>query len=129
MLTRDQKYAIDAHQRVLQRVGEAEAKSYGVMAHKLPILIRNAGLAQALAFVCARGKSIQKFLLDDLAATIGKKDKAALLEAARTAELVEYILLTKQIMHALLWYKRYAQLELGVDVADITDEEKNADGA
>jgi CRISPR-associated protein Cmr5 len=124
MLTRDQKYAISAHEKVQQRAKEPEAKSYGVMVHKLSILIHTAGLAQALAFVDARSsKEIQKHLLDDLAETVGKKDKTALLKAARESQLVEYILFTKQILNALLWYKRFAQSILNVDVGDITDEE------
>lgn len=128
MLTRDQKYAVSAHEKVLLRAKQPEAKSYGVMAHKLPILIHTAGLAQALAFVHARGKDSQKNLLDDLAITVEKESKERLLQSARESELVEYILLTKQIMNALLWYKRFAQSVLNVDVGDITEEEDTVNG-
>lgn len=133
MLTRDQEYAVSAHrhvQKIHDKNEKAEAKKYGVMAHKLPILIHTAGLAQALAFVDARPSStnkIQKLLLDDLADTVlGKEDRQELLQAARESELVEYILLTKQIMNALLWYKRFAQSILNVDVGDLEDKEDAA---
>ena len=94
------------------------------MAHKLPILIRTAGLAQALAFVDARGKDSQKQLLQDLAGTVGKQNSVSLLRRAREAELSEYMLLTQQVMAALLWYKRFAQSVLGVEASDAKDEGK-----
>jgi len=97
-----------------------EAKSYGAMAHKLPILIRTAGLAQALSFVDARGKEggPTHRLLDDLALTVDKSDKKALLASVRNAQLSEYMLLTQHVMDALLWYKRFAQSVLGVKASD-----------
>jgi len=97
------------------------------MAHKLPILIRTAGLVQALAFVEARGKEIQKRLLTDLKATIEPNDPRTLLIHAQNADLSEYMRLTQQIMAALLWYKRFAQSILGVDASEaaLENEESN----
>jgi CRISPR-associated protein Cmr5 len=127
MQTRDQRYAIAAHEKVSaikeQYKDQPEAvKPYGAMSHKLPILIRTAGLSQALTFVDARGKPIQKTLLKDLAETIGQSDTDAFLRQARTAGLKEYMLLTRQSLDALLWYKRFAQSILKVDVDDTGDE-------
>ena len=75
--TRDQEYAIHAYNRVktVKHMPEAARDRYGSMAHKLPILIRTAGLAQALAFVNARGKDEHKRLLDDLALTLKQQDR------------------------------------------------------
>ena len=71
MQTRDQIYAATVYEQVATvREKEPEYKKYGAMAHKLPLLIRTAGLVQALAFVEARGKEIQKRLLTDLKATV-----------------------------------------------------------
>jgi CRISPR-associated protein Cmr5 len=128
MLTRDQQYAIAALERVEKiraNKVEEECKKYGAMAHKLPILIHSAGLAQALAFVASRFKKedIHQQLLTDLAETIGKENKQELLERARCAELREYMRLTQQVLGALLWYKRFAQSILGVDVGDTDVEE------
>lgn len=114
MITRDQKLAVGAFEKV-SKVKKEDASSYGSMAHKLPILIRTAGLAQALAFVNSRGKPSQKQLLEDIAETIDKK--GILLERARAAELQEYMYLTEQVVAALLWYKRFAQSVLGIDAA------------
>lgn len=120
MITRDQKFAVDAYKKV-SRVKKEDAPSYGSMAHKLPILIRTAGLAQALEFVNSRGKPVQTQLIKDIAETIGIK--GLLPERARAAELREYMYLTEQVMAALLWYKRFAQSVLGVDAS--IEEDKN----
>jgi CRISPR-associated protein Cmr5 len=117
MQTRDQKYAVDVYKRVSQ-VEEKNRNSYGSMAHKLPILIRTAGLVQALAFVESKAKNntALKQLLNDLSETVDKP--GILTEAARTAPLSEYMLLTQQTMAALLWYKRFAQSVLGIQAGD-----------
>ena len=128
MQTRDQIYAATVYQQVSTvREKEPEYTKYGAMAHKLPILIRTAGLVQALAFVEARGKEIQKRLLTDLKATIEPNDPRTLLMHAQKADLSEYMRLTQQIMAALLWYKRFAQSILGVDVSEaaLENEERN----
>jgi len=111
MLTRDQRYAEQIYQQVSQ-VPEAERQKYGSMAHKLPVLIRTAGLAQALAFVDSRGSDEQKRLLEHLAAVV---NEPKLLERSRTAELADYMRLTRNVLAALVWYKRFAQSVLDVD--------------
>jgi CRISPR-associated protein Cmr5 len=119
MQTRDQKYAVDVFGRVSKahEKGKEFYDNYGAMADKLPVLIRTAGLAQALAFVEARGKEPHHRLLSDLAETVGKKDILILLSEARSAHLSDYIHLTQQVMDALLWYKRFAQSVLDVDAS------------
>jgi CRISPR-associated protein Cmr5 len=138
MLTRNQNYALKAYEKVSSLKERSEraqqprsestveppnASSYGVMAHKLPILIHTAGLAQALAFLQARGNPTQRELLNDLADTIGLENSQQLLINARTSQINEYILLTRQVRAALLWYKRFAQSELHVDVGDELDDQ------
>ncbi|HZO75960.1 MAG TPA: type III-B CRISPR module-associated protein Cmr5 [Ktedonobacteraceae bacterium] len=130
MLTRDQEYAISAHKCVTQinkdyEKDEQSKRRYGSTAHKLPILIRTAGLAQALAFVETRGKGDDnpyRYFLRDLKTTIGKDEQASLCEYACAAELDEYMLLTQQVLHALVWYKRFAQSILDVDASARIDE-------
>ncbi len=114
--TRDQEYAVDAYNRVktVKLLSKPERDRYGSMAHKLPILIRTAGLAQALAFVIARGKGEHKRLLKDLALTLKQQNGENLAETAMNAALSEYIYLTQQALAALLWYKRFAQSVLDV---------------
>ena len=114
MRTRNQEYAAQIFEQVTQ-VGEDERKKYGSLAHRLPVLIRTAGLAQALAFVDARGKNPGKRLLDDIAAVLRFKDKDELLRRSREAELPEYMRLTRDVLTSLVWYKRFAQSVLGVE--------------
>ena len=126
MQTREQIFAAKIYEQVAKvKLNEEQAKGYGAVAHKLPILIRTAGLAQALTFVEARGKENgpTHHLLDDLALTVGKSDKKALLASARNAQLSEYMLLTQHVMDALLWYKQFAQSVLGIDVTMVSEEE------
>ena len=116
MQTLDQQYAASAYDLVLPIRKREEYRKYGAMAHKLPILIHTAGLVQALEFVNSRGKPIQQDLLEHLAITIGLENKTNLLQTVKGASLNEYIRLTRQILTALLWYKRFAQSVLDVDV-------------
>ncbi len=125
MQTREQKYAQDVYNRVCAIINDERMnrKKYGGMAHKLPILIRTAGLAQALTFVEARGdkSGSQCQLLRDLGATVGHGDKLA--ADARSAELGEYMRLTQQVLDALLWYKRFAQSVLNVEPGEGEEDE------
>ncbi len=134
MLTRDQEYAMEAHKRVttiseLYKEDEKNRRKYGATAHKLPLLIRAAGLAQALVFVETRSKDADnpyKRLLRDLENTISKDVQKPLAERARSANLSEYMLLTQQALDALLWYKRFAQSILGVDASASIEDGENA---
>lgn len=120
MLTRNQKHAVQIFDQVDEFREEPETKrnKYGSMAHRLPALIRTAGLAQALAFVAARGTDEQKRLLDHIASVVGLPNGVSLLERSRTAELSDYMRLTREVLPALNWYKRFAQSVLGVEVDD-----------
>lgn len=120
MKTRNQEIAADVFSRV--SAVESNKKQYGAMAHKLPVLIQSAGLAQALGFVDAKSKSesgrILRQLLEDLAQTLGKANRVELLRDSREAALPEYLHLTHQSLAALLWYKRFAQSVLDVEAGE-----------
>lgn len=115
MLTRDQRYAGDALGRIELVKGSAGLKGaeYKSMAQELPVLVRGAGLVQALTFVQSRSSEAQKQLLEDVAGTLGFENGKALVEKSRTAPLPDYIRLTEQVIDALQWYKRLAQVVLG----------------
>lgn len=136
MLTRDQDYGarifrqISAVKEEKDKGQKEYADSYGSMAHKLPVLIRSAGLAQALAFVEARGKEAHKDLMDHLAQVVLNEsaDGAQLAMKSRdTQQLSEYMYLTHEAMAALVWYKRFAQSVLDVDASEANDEEDEAE--
>ena len=118
MQTLQQSYADSAYRQIVafgERYKKTQHKEYGTMAHKLPVLVRQAGLIQALAYVATRGKESQKQLLAHLAATLGFDSQKAFITKAQKAELGEYMLLTRQTLWALEWYKRFAQSVLGVE--------------
>ncbi len=128
MQTRDQKYADEIYRQIqaLKYKRESEdAKKYGSMAHKLPVMIRKAGLMQTLAFVQARHEpqsdndaTPQYQLFLNLAKVLGFETGRALTARTRAAALGEYMLLTQQALDALLWYKRFAESVLGVKTGD-----------
>lgn len=126
LLTREQLYAKAVFDKIkpLMDSSEADKKKYGSLAHKLPVLIRTAGLAQALAFVQARNdeKSPQRQLLRDLADVLRKNkvlaQDADLVERSRVAPFDEYMRLTEASLQALLWFKRFAQSELKVQAGE-----------
>ncbi|MBA2395426.1 MAG: type III-B CRISPR module-associated protein Cmr5 [Ktedonobacteraceae bacterium] len=124
MQTLDQQYSATAYTQVLAIKKEKDYKKYGAMAHKLPILIHTAGLAQALEFVQSRGEPIQKRLIEHLAVTIGQGNTETLLQTVRNTSLSGYIRLTRQILAALLWYKRFAQSILDVDVTEAAGKDE-----
>jgi len=131
---------------------DVEIKAYGALAHKLPILIRTSGLAQALAFVKARNvinvddedktqqdknakhnpKKARNRLINDLTKVLQNKHIAIipintkekdLSSLAIQATFDEYIQLTEACMEALLWFKRFATSELGVEQGDEVEGE------
>ena len=117
MQSREQQFAAQIHAQVSGYLTKSESarKEYGSMAHKLPILVRSAGLVQALAFVHSRGKAPHKELLGHLAQVVVGVNADMLLKKSREAELPEYIYLTERTMLALKWYKRFAQSVLEVE--------------
>lgn len=119
MQTRSQKYAARIFRQIEALQSEHSAgdqKQYGSMAHKLPVLIRTAGLSQALGFVTARGNPMHLRLVKDLAATLGRPNLSR--DSRMATMLQEYMRMTQEALDALLWYKRFAQSVLKVDASD-----------
>ncbi|MCL4871744.1 MAG: type III-B CRISPR module-associated protein Cmr5 [Anaerolineae bacterium] len=119
MQTNQQKFATSAFKQVqtIKSHDEEYRQKYGSMSHKLPLLIHTAGLAQALAFVQAKNKVAYNDLLNHLAETVqwpGATNGEKLTEKSRSEHLDGYILLTRRVTSALIWYKRFAESELGV---------------
>jgi len=113
MRTKTQQYAAQIFEQV-SRMSEADERArdkYGSMAHRLPVLVRTAGLAQALGFVESKGTPVQQQLIRNMSEVIGVPN---LCERSRKAELSEYMTMTKDVMAALVWYKRFAESVLNV---------------
>ncbi|MEW6405862.1 MAG: type III-B CRISPR module-associated protein Cmr5 [Chloroflexota bacterium] len=128
MKTLEQQYAaaiylkVDAFGQAHPGEDNKDRKRYGVMAQKLPVLVRQAGLAQALAFVDAKATGANKEaysqLLKDLAEVLREED---LLKKSREDEMPSYTRLTRHTLLALTWFKRFSQSILGVDLTEGDD--------
>lgn len=96
-------------------------KKYGALAHKLPGLVLQNGLAQATGFLLAKGEAEHLALLSDLTSilrgtgTTGAIDGAALHQEVIGADLAKTVTLTRRTLEATSWIKRYVQGVLGLD--------------
>ena len=125
MKTREQHYAAQTYNQVYELFAQDKTyrDAYGSMAHRLPVLVRQAGLVQALAFVEARGKPAHKQLLEHLAEVVlDGGAKTDLLARSRNDAMMAYMHLTENVLAALAWYKRFAQSILDVDPTAEGDE-------
>ena len=115
MLTRNQRFAVKVFEKV-EKVPANEKQKYGTMAQKLPVLIRTAGLAQAISFLQVKAKSDSgnKLLLEHLAQVVEDNTVEVFAENCRKAKLNEYLQLTQNTLAALLWFKRFSVSVLGV---------------
>jgi len=109
MRTRSQEWAQKAYEKVKAAAASKGAEEYENMALKFPVLVRQAGLAQALAFLQSRGKEAHHAYGNDLAQVLGRAGLEALAEEARKAELMAYLRLTREVLQAAEWFKRFAQ--------------------
>jgi CRISPR-associated protein Cmr5 len=100
-----------------------QRKQYGALAHKLPGLILQNGLAQATGFLVAKGANSPAHIavLDDLhrvlhaTRTTNGQNGRALHQEIIAADLPRTMLLTRRALEAGGWIKRYVQgvLRLG----------------
>lgn len=114
MQTREQRYVSIIHRQVEAMENDAENKEkYKTMTKNLPVLVRSAGLIQALYFAKTRNKGSEKLVehlskvLEQDGLNLQNRDLSKYLE---TASLDEYILLTEKTLLALNWYKRFADI-------------------
>lgn len=121
IVPRSHQVAKAAYGRILARQNLPEEKAYGALAHKLPVLILQNGLAQATGFLLAKNRPEHQFLLDDLAQVLrdsgesGCADRAALHATIINADIVKTMHLTRRALDASGWMKRYVQGVLKVD--------------
>lgn len=129
MTTRAQESMAKALQLV-QEVAQRDKKVqeiYGGLCHDFPILTRLCGLCQAIAFSADKAQSDDKaraeahqLLLRHVGEILGIKTdgkggaKDPLLEAVIKANSLQYMLYTRQVLYAWVYFKRFAVSILGV---------------
>ena len=119
ILTKDQRMAKKAYDKVSQRRGDENFKfdEYRTLTYAFPSLIHSCGLAQAVAFAQAKGTkndAIQRYI-DDLqdvfnAAAFNKVDNVEdLKKESLEVTLSDYIRISRNALAAATWLKRYCQ--------------------
>ena len=118
-----------AYECVVARREWPKKKQYGALAHTLPGMILENGLAQATGFLLAKGNSEHLALLADLnavlyaAAVTTTRDGADLHRTIIDSDLDLTLSLTRRALEASGWLKRYVQGVLRVDATgDVTGE-------
>lgn len=134
MVPRSHQVAQAAYERIAAHAQKtkAEKKKYGALAHKLPVLILQNGLAQATGFLLAKGKTEHIAVLDDLAQVLrttgeaGCEDGKSLHQTVINADTFKTMHLTRRALEASGWLKRYVQGILKIDATGESEEEKPA---
>lgn len=111
--SRSQRYAEQALKKI-KDVQADERDEYKARADGFPVMVMQAGLAQAAGFMIAQGaeKPVYRRYFDDLAAVLGASDGKALQDMIIGAELPEYRRLTRQALAVATWFKRFGQAYL-----------------
>lgn len=134
MTMRAHVVASAAYRRVDARAGlpDEQKRKYGAIAHKLPGLILQNGLAQATGFLLAKGANAPEhlMLLDDLAAILQAGGSHAdanpdlLHQSIIAADLQQTLRLSRAALEASAWIKRYVQgvLRIGATGDPVTEE-------
>lgn len=113
-------------QQVAQRDNKVQ-EIYGGLCHDFPILTRTCGLCQAVAFSADKAQSddraraeAHQLLLQHLGEILGIKTDGnggandPLLQKIIEADALQYMLYTRQALHAWVYFKRFAVSILGV---------------
>ncbi len=112
---RSHRVARCAYQRVVAHDKKEYTKGYAALAHKLPGMILQNGLAQASGFLLAKGKEEHLRLLDDLLAILTQEqitqaaNRDALHQEIIAADLKQTLRLTRSALESSGWIKRYVQ--------------------
>ena len=120
-------------QQALDLVREVAGKSaevsriYGNLCHEFPVLVRTCGLCQAIAFCADKAQSDEdaraeayRLLLTHIGKILGVETsgvggaKDPLLTEILKANTTEYMLHTRRVLHAWVYFKRFAVSVLNV---------------
>jgi len=134
MKTRSQQYSQTVYRQISKlELPEDKTKVYGSLCHNFPLMILRSGLSQAVAFVLTKTKLSESepskphiFFLENLAELTeinlnlqaNEKKVIKFQEKINTLELNDYMRITRHILAASIWYKRFAESILGVKAGD-----------
>jgi CRISPR-associated protein Cmr5 len=118
--TRAQRDLALALKCVQEMHGKPAAKIYGGLCHSFPVLVRQAGLCQAVAFAVAKSSSPDSSRAQAFAALLEHLTKALevqgnLLDTVQTANAVNYMHSTRRLLAVMVYFKRFATSILKVE--------------
>jgi len=100
---------------------------YGNLCHEFPVLVRTCGLCQAIAFCADKAQSDEdaraqayRLLLTHIGKILGVETDGAggaegsLIDEILGADTTQYMLYTRRVLHAWVYFKRFAVSVLGV---------------
>jgi CRISPR-associated protein Cmr5 len=128
MKTRSQQYSEIVFNQVLNLKDKPYKKFYASLTHEFPLMVLRSGLSQAVAFVWAKAQPKKEEPTPSLEAQAKLIFLEHLIQLIKchaatpkdfqvhiqTAKLAEYQRLTRQILAASVWYKRFADSLLKV---------------
>lgn len=119
-MTRQQRWAQQAFERVSRFREHADRGKYRSLCMKMPALLKQSGLVQALTFIRARSGEVGKQFCNDLASAYGvgtgeETRGQVLQEQAQKAPLPAYLALSRDLIDVSVWFRRFAQIELPED--------------
>lgn len=112
--TRTQHYAEKSLKKIEAIKGKDTAKEYKSRCDGFPVMVMQAGLAQAVGFMLAKGAKdpVYSQYLDSLASVMGEADGKTFHARIIAAQLPDYRNLTRQTLNAAGWFKRFGQAYL-----------------
>ncbi|MEI7844028.1 MAG: type III-B CRISPR module-associated protein Cmr5 [Gallionellaceae bacterium] len=112
--TRTQRYAEKALAKIEAIEKTDLAKEYKSRSDSFSVMVLQAGLAQAVGFMLAKGAKAPAYsqYLDDLSSVMGAPDGKAFHHKIIHASIAEYRQLTRETLNAAGWFKRFGQAYL-----------------
>ena len=112
--TRTQHYAEKSLKKIQAIKGKETAKDYKSRCDNFPVMVMQAGIAQAVGFMLAKGKENQAYsqYLNDLASVMGEADGTAFHAKIIAVQIPDYRKLTRETLNAAGWFKRFGQAYL-----------------
>lgn len=107
-------------------------KTYGSLCHSFPVMVRTCGLCQAVAFSKAKAeadddriKKAHTYLLKHVGELLFTIDTSVTkndpLEAIRNANSTKYMLYTRRVLSAWVYFKRFAESILKVKTGEVQE--------
>ncbi|MCK5799196.1 MAG: hypothetical protein KAI47_18515 [Deltaproteobacteria bacterium] len=135
-MTLEQARAIAAHDNIqaLVKSSDEDKKRYATVIYQTIALVQNAGLVQTLEFINALSNATKKAAADrflgHLAAQLKRVDSRitnadTLRDRVRRANLRDYMHLTRETMATLVWYRRFVQSILKIDISAINEDNES----